>query len=174
MKLARFEIFSKTVRMDQGVASFTDDHQFFHYYDGNWFDESGSVIEDDDVIERLSKTLLEKGNWRDRKSVETYFAVESLKSVVVSNFAQPPKKSTRDRFHNNISRCLEQAQHEFDATHDSLTGLHNKNSFQENLKKEVNEILINAEDSRVIEGVESSNAVVLLSLDLDFFRRCSP
>jgi diguanylate cyclase (GGDEF)-like protein len=172
MQLGRFEAFVKEIEADDDLITIANPFNVYRFYDKKWFDRAGRVIEDKVLCENLEKTRTGKTHWRERRSCQSYFPIEDLDCIVEGIFGSPPRKATRDRFHELLKEGLKHAMNAFNASHDVLTGLLNKAAFEEILKKFLSKVAKGSgETDRKAETIGLGQVVVLLALDIDHFKQ---
>jgi len=123
MQLARFQTFVCELHERCNFPGSVTSHRVCRKFSGAWSEEAGRRIEDKSLVERLEKTFRRGNHWREENSSETFFPVLQLGSVVVTQSSSPPRKPTRDSIQEAIDNSLRHAMHEFDASHDGLTGV---------------------------------------------------
>jgi diguanylate cyclase (GGDEF)-like protein len=91
--------------------------------------------------------------------------------VIVATFPAPSRSTTRQRFCDNVQRCLTGSNNEYDASHDHLTGLTNRAEFDRLLSEEVRN-LKEANSSRLTgpENTGPNESILLLAIDIDYFK----
>ena len=93
-------------------------------FNGKWFSENGSEISDRVVVQRLDTSPFSSVG---ESTAEVFVWMRKIQAVVELTFGNAPRERTRLAAFDNIKSCLRHASDSFDATHDSLTNLLNRN-----------------------------------------------
>lgn len=174
MQLARFKQFLKELRESEQIFEATKSMAIYRYYLGKWYDEGDRILNESDIVKKLSLSLSKKSHWRERNSCETFFPVLGLNAVIMLTFLSPPRKQTREKKDKVIKNCLQHSNDAFDATHDNLTGLLNIQSFDREFVSQISSINIGRQLSASAESISEKrpeSGVATLVLDLDYFKQ---
>jgi len=180
MKLSRLKFFISEFEQRKisilGISSF----YVFRKYNGKWFDQEDSVVDEIGFIEKFDSTLEKATHWRERKSRETYFPIIEHDAVMVVVSSYPPIKRTREKIHAIIHESLKYGRDAFFAAYDSLTGLRNSRSFEETTMSIIDDCLNrnsgttgSLTDSSINSSIEllEMSFVAILEIDIDYFKQ---
>lgn len=175
MKLERFQMFSDFVGKDASLKALAPELVIYRYFEGKWFDGDGDELSPDDtLIGNLDRTRDRGGHWRRTNNRNSYFPIIILDAIAVVTFDSPSKSQTRNRVQSGLDRCLSEAINAFDATHDKLTGLLNREKFQELVTEETKSAVRSDFGSSTTDELRSINIplrISIISIDIDFFKQ---
>lgn len=172
MQLERFYTFVNELRQRVNFPKSVSGFVVYRCNGNNWLDEEEDIEEFDGFKKDLEKTMSLRIHWRDNKSLVSYYPVIELNAVVMVISNIPPIKKTRDAIYKSISDCYKHAMHEYDASHDGLTGIFNSKSINNELEKSVNNC-INMYKKSTEENITLTNRsqIAVVSLDIDHFKQ---
>jgi diguanylate cyclase (GGDEF)-like protein len=145
--------------------------KLYYLNDKKWFDVDGIEFSD-----KKTKTYLEQakrhGFYRPPGEKSAYLWVGQFESVVCIDFPRVIRKSSRDSVARTIDQISQDAANEYFATHDSLTGLRNRRSFDQWLLEKVGSSDSSSRDgeSDIETILHVTPSTYLLSLDVDHFK----
>lgn len=169
MKLAKFNIFANNLRTEEFPPPYVQ-CVVYRLFNKMWFDSSNDILKDESLAERLSKFETHSSS-KEKSSLDAWFPVIDLNAVVIATFSTSPVKKTRDKFQAILVRLLQNSENQYNAMHDALTGLYNKKSLEDCLKKSFNDVLqfnTNTSNSGLGQG---SKAICILTFDIDHFKQ---
>jgi diguanylate cyclase (GGDEF)-like protein len=137
-----------------------------------WVDEAGSKVADAELLSSLNATHAAKRHWRPQKSARAYFPVTKYDAIVEATFSNPPRAATRQRFADNVERCVQHSTQAFDADHDLLTGLMNRRRLESEIDAAfASQSSVDPPESVGSLRTASGAPVWLLALDIDHFKQ---
>jgi diguanylate cyclase (GGDEF)-like protein len=169
MKLARFKRFAAQVARDSVLCRATAQIEIYRSTGTDWFSTDDVKIEDTQLISVLGRTNYRQTHWRPRNSTVSYFPLSDIDAIVVATFPAATQVHTRNTFFSNLQTRLTASNNEYDATHDHLTGLLNRNEFD----RLISSGLSASQDDTNVERLGHSgpsDVVALLSIDIDNFK----
>jgi diguanylate cyclase (GGDEF)-like protein len=172
LQLSLYEAFLTDIHSDAAVSNAVKTFAVFRKSDGKWYNESGVEESADAVIANLDATIARK-RWHSSGDPETFFYIQSVEAVLVAMFASPPRNATQNHFSEEITRVLNASQNAFRATHDSKTGLHNAEAFEQTLIETLGEAVVGSQTKGVIaaDPSQSPRTVTVLMFDIDHFKQ---
>jgi diguanylate cyclase (GGDEF)-like protein len=151
-----------------GVVSF----ELYHHWSNTWFLNGDIEVAEPALIAVLAQTLATNVPVRPKKSTSCFFPVQNLAAVVSVAFAHAPQLPTRLKVSNNVARCLTNAINAFKSSHDSMTGLLNKDAIDHRLRDALAALPLPGNSaSDTVQELHSTPCVVVLALDIDHFKQ---
>jgi GGDEF domain-containing protein len=129
MNLARFKRFAAQVAQDSVLCRAATQIEIYRSTGTDWFGADDAKIEDAQLISALRRTINRQTHWRSRNSMVNYFPLSDIDAIVVATFPSATQLHTRNTFFSHLQNRLIASNNEYDATHDHLTGLLNRNEF---------------------------------------------
>jgi GGDEF domain-containing protein len=172
MKLGRFQEFVRHVRDDETVIASTSSVGIYRRFDGIWYDDQDLQPTDERLLSALEQTLMKDQAWRRPKEYRAYFPLNVMQTVVVAHFSSKPTRVTRDKILSILLEADRRPKNAYDATHDSLTELFNRSAFENSLLRLLRSCALDGgTPSEEIEGVEPAKSLLLMSIDIDYFKQ---
>jgi diguanylate cyclase (GGDEF)-like protein len=172
MQLARFQAFVQEVSSESRLRGLVRAITIYRWSEGHWIGTDGGEAADAELRRHLDHTREVQSHWRARNSRRAYFPIRELECVVMVDFSSPPKRNKQDSVATSLAVCLQHSADAFSASHDPLTGLYNRGSFETKLKESLETHLASADhSSRSVDSLTPPSAVSLLALDLDNFKQ---
>jgi diguanylate cyclase (GGDEF)-like protein len=169
MNLARFKRFAAQVARDSVLCRATTQIEIYRSTGTDWFSADDAKIEDTQLISALNRTNNRQTHWRPRNSIINYFPLSDINAIIVATFPSATQVHTRNKFSSDLQTRLAASNNEYDATHDHLTGLLNRNEFD----RLISSRLSTSQDDINVERLGHSgpsDVVALLSIDIDNFK----
>lgn len=173
MHIKRFNEFVTELRDDPAVTNLVPALEVFRRFQGVWYRDDGLEVSDDKLTKALAFTLDLAIPWRRRNDTSAFFPVPSLEAVVLGAFNNKPTKHTRAKVYDQLRSSFRRCSDAYHARHDGLTGLLNKPAFDTVLHDKLHQFQTGVADSIDDEtnNTMDFNSLVLLTLDIDFFKR---
>jgi diguanylate cyclase (GGDEF)-like protein len=169
MNLARFKQFAAQVAQDSVLCRAATQIEIYRSTGTDWFGADDAKIEDMQLISALRRTNTRQNPWRPRNGMINYFPLSDIDAIVVATFPSATRMPTRAKFFSHLQTRLVASNNEYDATHDHLTGLLNRNEFDRLICSR----LSTSQDDTNVERLGQSgpsDVVALLSIDIDNFK----
>jgi diguanylate cyclase (GGDEF)-like protein len=171
MLLSRF----KQLTQDIPTSLVDDDRvsnvSLYRFFENSWFDRGDNQVKDAELISSLDITRNSNQSWRKPKSATCFYHYELLALVIAIEFYSSPKAKTRKHYESAIDNCIKNSGHAFNASHDALTALKNKQEFDVELEKYLQNIQQGSEiDRGTIQKVDQTSLHLLL-FDIDHFKQ---
>ena len=130
--------------------------------DAIWYDEDGSELEESELTDQLDGVLSRDQHWREKNSPIAFFPLGHVRAVMVATFEKPANTPKRAKIQADLARSFSNASNAFDATHNRLTELPNRETFE----KLVAEVLTRppAETAGQAEQVEAGSPNPIIAL----------
>jgi len=172
MKLTTYSVFSERLRALPEVVSVGNQITVYRLHEGKWWSEANQEIVDAQLTKSLLQTQREINKYyRPRKKKTCFFWLDALTSVVAIECNFLLRANRLNKIEKALTTCYSNAKNEFDATHDALTLLPNRKSFEETLETCITDFARNpAASSSPIVGL-STDLLTLLAFDLDHFKQ---
>jgi diguanylate cyclase (GGDEF)-like protein len=173
MHLKRFNEFVRELRDDRSLKASVNAVEVVRRFQGTWYRDDGAAITDERLIRNLKLTCELNAPWRRQNATSAFFPVSSLDAVVVAVFQRSPTRATRERVQEQILACLKRCSDSYRARHDELTELLNRPAFDAILVERLRQFRITVP---IPSGAQEEDAplftsIILLTLDIDFFKR---
>lgn len=170
MKLARYNIFISNLTEDI-KSTLCESFIIYRFFNNSWFDNFNNIILDSELIGKLNKSKSNFSSTKEINSLDAWFPVSQLNAVIIAKFSSSPIKNTRDKFQTVINRVLHNSENQYNAMHDSLTGLYNKKSLDDFLKNTFDEVLLFNTNIDNLDLGQESKAITLMTFDIDHFKQ---
>src|SRR6266852_903219 len=172
LQLSRFKAFYDELAGDSALGALSAQTNVYRRAEGRWLAATGEPVDDAMLNAQLERTMSQGSHWRPRNSRHAFFPVKHLECVVAVKFGSSPRRATQDRFAALLEKTYQHANHAFSARHDGLTGLLNKQAFQEALERALMALVVSrATIFPAPDAVQGSPSVSVLALDLDNFKQ---
>lgn len=172
MNLTRYRIFESYVQADEMIQRVSKAVAAYRCHDGIWYDPTGKSVQAEDQTRKLDRVLTNNFIHRQKNSSEILFPIPDLNCIVALICHSKPSHSTREKISLRLKKCLSQSGNEYKATHNTLTGLLNKDAFYREL------IRCLTQDTRpqplqeadIAEAI-SATSIALCAIDIDYFKQ---
>lgn len=172
MRLERLRSLQRHVRADEQFSQLIVTADICWWFDGKWYIDPENKRDYTGEVDVLNEALNAEEALKKVNSSTAYFPIENYNAILVCDFPSPPQKRTRDKCEGYLERCIVGSNNEYNANYDSLTGLLNSQGYENLLQSQAE--LIGSDrllDSGAIESVQRTDALVLVSLDIDHFKQ---
>ncbi len=167
MKATRFEIFAQRASkeiVDRRVSSV----MVFRYHNSSWY-TSNSAPAPPGLVAELDVTRKRGASWRHPNSRRAFFPVADLDAVLVGDFHDSPSAATRKTVEALVGKCLESSKNKYAADYRPLTGLLNREAFDEMLRTRIAAQSKSTSSGEI--GVDRLSALALVAFDIDHFKQ---
>ena len=174
MLLARLAELAREVARDPALSGEMRGCVLFYHHAEKWWEVGGSEVTSVDLSRDLDRTLQVGKPWRHPRSTYSYYPLSANRAVVRVAYESPTWVQTRTRHAEQLERCLTQATHRFDATHDIHTGLLNGPEFTRRLGvllSEAQAAVGLAATATAASESSPSLMVAVFALDVDRFKQ---
>ena len=171
MDLSFYQHMTKAVRDNKQIKAYGWQLSFFRHFDELWhLDATKASLQGSDQKTALLNQV-KKAKQLVIKTGKGYFYIEELDTVVE---IQPParkQRNTYEKFIEEVKDALANADNHFNARHDNLTRLLNRNGFESAIKK----ASLNASSTSLATDSEelypNKLSVAVITLDIDHFKQ---
>jgi len=140
MQLARFEYLCTEIGNSADIHRMVTSASLYRYFNGVWYDQEGNDQLAQETIKNLSHAKKINKPFKQRSSRICFYPLQELDVVVDVEFSNAPTVKTQEKFNIVLTSCYSHAKNAFDATHDLLTGLYNKSTFEKLVIEEIEKI----------------------------------
>lgn len=169
MKLMEYKIFLRHV--EENLVQRGNLKSIFSAHKSNerWYAPDGTELTAGlDVYDHTEKTAK---SWRKKNDPNAYFWILKFQAVLRCEFNLPPSSTTREKTQLALTKLLQSAANEYDASYDSLTGLYSRKKFEEEFILEWHNAIKQKLDTSLIEGAQSQKILSVIAIDIDFFKQ---
>lgn len=172
-QLKRFRHFAKHLKADQELQKLVESVELFRYDAEKWYREDGQLVEDKVLCTHLLHVHEHEQHWREKKSSTALIDIYPFAAVARTVFKAPPRKTSLDKVHARLEEARKHSEHEFDAEHDSLTGLLNGKGFAESIKTLVASTKTRPDDKDLTtpSTVATASTLAMMAMDIDHFKQ---
>jgi diguanylate cyclase (GGDEF)-like protein len=140
---------------------------FYRFFDNNWYHDSKALTANHPKINPLTKTRASGQSLKQGGCVYRY--VEMLDAVIEITPPRGTRSNTIDSFIEEINEALINSEYKFNANHDKLTRLLNRNGFECELKKI--SLKNSPQNMPVEEALVTLEYAAVITLDIDHFKQ---
>lgn len=169
MKIARFEALIEQVDFDHTVKQSTIEADVFRYWERKWHDRNSDVVTDPIVTDYLSRAR--KLDKPQGHGAVNYYPIKKFDAVVRCKTKTSPREKTKNKIFDAILKCAERAGDKYDANHTSLTGLINRNNFNNIAKTEIKYAKERIDGGAGNYEISTSSNISIISIDIDKFKQ---
>jgi diguanylate cyclase (GGDEF)-like protein len=171
MQLARFRSFCEELANEPTIIARAR-VLVYRRIDERWFASTGERVDDAPLLRDLEVAMSSGSYGRARHSNRACFPLMMLDCVIAATFASPPRKTTQLRFSQLLETAYQHANHAFNAAHDALTGLLNRQAFEEIIHRVLGQLKsVSPAVSSAPEAIPTTSTVSVFELDLDNFKQ---
>lgn len=172
MKLSQFKCFLSEIRIDTSITELISEIIIYRKFDDKWYYENDEEVICKILITKLDKCLNITSPYKEKNSIEVMIYVGMLEAVVAAKFSTPPKKNKQLKLQENIAKCLEHSNNAYKATHDSLTGLLNKQAFNDKLELLASRLILEENGvGEILEITAQAPSLHVIAFDIDHFKQ---
>lgn len=172
MKLTTYSVFCDRLRTVAEVVEVAKHSAVYFYDKGAWWDEGKREVDDIALGRFLTKSKIDKAEqFRPRNQKIGFFWVDALHAVVVINCNASLRANRLEKIAKAIATCYLDSKNQYDASHDPLTLLPNRKSFEDAIEARVVELgqTQTTSTSPIVGPI--TGGFTLLAFDLDHFKQ---
>ena len=169
MQLARFEYLCTEISNSVAIHRMISSTILYRFFNGVWYDQEGRDELEQELIKNLAHVKYSNRPLKQCSSKTCLYPLKELDVVVSVEFSAVPRATTQEKFKKILTSCYVHAKNAFDATHDLLTGLYNKSTFEKLIIKEIEELSELSQTSS--SAVENISVVGMIAVDIDHFKQ---
>ena len=171
-KLGKLKHFSIFVKSYKPINQMVESVECFYLGQENndvWLDMDEEPVRKPLVqgLDAAQKSVL---FYRARKSCSVHVPLNEFDAVIRAEFAKAPRKPTSEKLVDHLRQAVQYAEHEYEASHDAMTGLLNIKGFNDEAKQMA---IASSKSNESEEGIasESVRTIVMFAMDIDHFKQ---